>query len=662
MENSFRFLINVDQCLNMSYFDIFFYRLKNEHKFYMSNAQLFGDQADSSMSSAIHSIRLYLDKYPYHVGDYQIIVVMRNTFQPDPSGWEETLLYRMLLLDRELRQSRIYVNAKDGVDKALNLIMLYDADFCEDLSGIQRYMESDRLERDCDQLLSRLTAGDCTLSEQSIADNLSKSGPAEELLHAFLEHRRKNDANLEHLHAHMEADSLEQEPLRRELARFVKEHLCNFQLFEKQIDRNNRRQNTLALLRLVDFINHDTADCARFNKTTSLTQRCVDNWEQVWKDEQLEQRYALALRRYRGRLTNASREINRSGFSTGDKQNPPIRDIPADDAISYEQNGIFGEDADDNSTDLRKILSAFYENRFSIRTLKSSWEKTYEQCKLTLNNLDYALQEYAENLSRQFSAALEQSKQTFSANRSKVFIANADTEKEISHMARERDKRLDALKSPHMTPSLTFQDQLNMKNALEQGNRTIRFYAGCISAMKVMGFLLLVLFCGVLCFGHYTFLQPYVFQSPEGFLCWLSYLGIIFVMMLLCWMMPYHYFRRKIRNCIKKLQDDAEKYIKGYYDKAKYFHAYINLLNQLDFINRQHRLLTRAYDTSNRLTKGYQWHVVQINNHLQKLYFFQGLIDQCSSADGNAMEPIQLVTDGDRICDVVDSPLYWPEC
>lgn len=33
MENCFRFLINVDQCLNMSYFDIFFYKLASQHKF-----------------------------------------------------------------------------------------------------------------------------------------------------------------------------------------------------------------------------------------------------------------------------------------------------------------------------------------------------------------------------------------------------------------------------------------------------------------------------------------------------------------------------------------------------------------------------------------------------------------------------------------------------
>ena len=79
MENCFRFLINVDQCLNMSYFDIFFYKLASQHKFHMSSVQMFGDTAQNSLRGAANDIRMYLDKYPYHVRDYQIIVAMRTT-------------------------------------------------------------------------------------------------------------------------------------------------------------------------------------------------------------------------------------------------------------------------------------------------------------------------------------------------------------------------------------------------------------------------------------------------------------------------------------------------------------------------------------------------------------------------------------------------------
>jgi len=103
MENCFRFLINVDQCLNMSHFDIFFYRLQSQHRFHLSQVQLFGDCDDSSLHNAITDIRMYLDKYPYHVGDFQIIVTMRGHFRKDPEHWQETLLFRLMQLEHELR-------------------------------------------------------------------------------------------------------------------------------------------------------------------------------------------------------------------------------------------------------------------------------------------------------------------------------------------------------------------------------------------------------------------------------------------------------------------------------------------------------------------------------------------------------------------------------
>ena len=133
MENCFRFLINVDQCLNMSYFDIFFYKLKSQHKFHLNTAQMFGSCAETSLRSAVTDIRLYLDKYPYHVGDFQIIVTMRSTFRNQVSNWEESMLYRLLQLDHELRRARIFINSREQTQKALNLVMLYDADFSAEL-------------------------------------------------------------------------------------------------------------------------------------------------------------------------------------------------------------------------------------------------------------------------------------------------------------------------------------------------------------------------------------------------------------------------------------------------------------------------------------------------------------------------------------------------
>ena len=47
MPERFRFLINVDQCLNMSAFDIFFYKLKSQGLLMVQNAS-FSDAGDNN--------------------------------------------------------------------------------------------------------------------------------------------------------------------------------------------------------------------------------------------------------------------------------------------------------------------------------------------------------------------------------------------------------------------------------------------------------------------------------------------------------------------------------------------------------------------------------------------------------------------------------------
>lgn len=650
MENCFRFLINMDQCLNMSYFDIFFYRLMSQHKFHVSNAQIFSKQADNTVRSAVRDIRLYLDKYPYHVEEFQIIVAMRSAFTPQPSCWEDTLLYRLLLMDQELRRARIFINSREGVDKALNLVMLYDADFSADLPQLENYMNTRRLEHDCGLLL------DMPASEGEGGDTA-----AAELLAAFRAHQQQKADQLRLLRQHMPS---EEEPVQDsevlELARFVRDQLFNFQIFEVQIDRNNRRKNILALLRLTEYINRSTVPGDEEQNRATLSQRCSDNWDQVWRDPKLEHRYATMLQGYRQRLMNAAMELERPSFTLGEERRLPTLSIPADNAITCEDSVFFDDQPHENGTDLQKILEDFLENKLSIRTLGSAWDETYARSRIFLEKMDYALKDCAESLSRQYSAALEQRKKDSILWRTSLYTATADTEKEVARLEHERDCRLEQLKSPHMTPSLSFQDQLNMQNSLEQGNRTIRFYARCISAMTAVNFLLLLLVCALTCFGHYTFLQPYVFQSGESLMYYLVYLAAILVMMFLCWTMPYRYFQHKLRKCIKQLQEDAKKYIAGYYTKAEHFRAYINLLNQLDYITRHHRLRKKACSTSHRLSQGYLWHKVQVRQHLQKLQFFRGLIELGDLPQVDPAEQIRPAIDGNKVCDVIDSPVYWP--
>ena len=100
---SFNFYINVDQCLNMSNFDMFFYKLQSEQKFHLSNVQFFDDKGKQSLKSAFYEIRSYMDKMPFLVQDYRLIFGMRETFRREIS-WKKTIPVSYTHLDVYKRQ------------------------------------------------------------------------------------------------------------------------------------------------------------------------------------------------------------------------------------------------------------------------------------------------------------------------------------------------------------------------------------------------------------------------------------------------------------------------------------------------------------------------------------------------------------------------------
>ena len=124
---SFRFFINVDQCLNMNNFDFFFYRERSDHKLYMISDAYLGEGVGKSFKKATGEVRLYLDRFPYNVRDYQIIVTMRSEYGHESRTWKDTLLSRLLDIDRDLKQSRISTRAGFYTQVAINLIMVYEA-------------------------------------------------------------------------------------------------------------------------------------------------------------------------------------------------------------------------------------------------------------------------------------------------------------------------------------------------------------------------------------------------------------------------------------------------------------------------------------------------------------------------------------------------------
>lgn len=685
MNDCFRFLINVDQCLNKSNFDIFFYQLESRKKFHLNEVRLFGDSGGSSLKAAIEDIRMYLNKYSYFLRSYRIIVTMRKQYESKPKNWSSTLLYRLIQLNYELENARIFISSKENNEKALNLVMLYEADMSLELPNMsEAYINSQRFVDDCCMLFSEIGIDiSKKVTRKSIVEALDQYESRNEYDAALYEFVRRfllhggstiDEFNMDGsfsvggyvIEQAAPAVKGEDTAFKMQFIAYLKERLQNYQVYEMQIDKNDRRSNILSLLRVVEFIERST-DISEYDKNDGrvlpLSQRCVNNWNDIQSDDGLEQYYSSMLYRYRQGLLQAEMDLENPEISAPGAKAIPTVNIPDDNEIDSGEGPFSSDSPDKQGYDYKAILEKFISNKFNTAHLADDWDSVYQRLKKSLGKMDRDLREYARKLSSIYSSALEKRKKETAYWKSNHYIADENCEKLLSDIENKRTKRLREMQNPHISPSLKFQDQLNMENALEQANLDIHFYISSMRSVTFINLIILIAVVAVISMAHYTFLQPYVFEETASLGEYLVYFAALVVIMLFTWGMPHRYFRSRLKKCVGGLMDSMDVYIKGYFDKAKNFKRYINLLNQLDYINRYDDLLNDAKQLKSKLDKEYLWHRYQVKSHLTKLKFFQGLIDICEERPErreSLQKTLPAVVD-DEVASVRDCPIYWPQ-
>ncbi len=672
----FRFLINVDKCLDMSHYQCFFYKLKSrgvngQSLFHLSEAQLL--EADPfSLRNAVSDVRMYLDKYPYEVEDYRIILMMRCPYTQATEKWEGSVLDRLLRLRYEFRKSRIMLSSAVEAERenALNFIMLYDADFSADLPQLQPYFSSDRLSQDIKQLLQKYGVKEDAVGIDALTQGLEATR---------LQTAQKAEDPASYASAH-EADLLlrycrdytkEDEQLEGDnsilalLTTYTKALLFNYRVYERFINRSDRREETLSFLRLTDFVNHPTEptlDVSNRTTISTLAERCDKAWEEVWEDKDAKSRYAKMLASYSQKLRASAQALDNPAFPTGINTMLPPLNEPGESAI-VSKKGAFDEDSEEKRRreDVLEKLQNYVKKRFYGKNFREQWNQTYQEIWDVLNNLKGSLRIYAQDLSRQYTEILAERKAATTIRMNEELAAKPEAKEQLEIVDEKKAKILNKLKEPHMNPAMSFQDVLNSEQRLEQASKNISFYLDCIRETVFSNFLLLLAVCAGFFVLHYTVLQPYALTGADTLFYYLVYIAAAIMLMFAAFGLPYGYYSRCVKSCIKALSDELKVYIRGYYERAKYFSEYINYINRLDYLTRHHNLLSRALKRGHNLTMGQLWHRDQILKHLQMLNYFSGLIESApvSTLDTKAVD-VSVISNG-QIADVVDCPVYWPE-
>lgn len=676
---AFRFFINVDQCLNMNNFDFFFYQKRYRNEFHLTEDVYIGEGTGLSFHKAAADIRMYLDKFPYRVNDYQIIIAMRSDYNHNVTVWRDTLLSRLLDIDFDLRQSNIIIRSGSTVQVAVNLIMLYEANVVKSLHTFDiDYMTAERLGKDCKLLLREIgvpeekendlaslkTAWEAYVQNheeefnscRKMPDGITPAHPIyvffKDLLKQYEVDREKNQGKqVSIFHA-------------------LKEVLDGYQIFELVTDKQNRNKDINALLRVVEFATTDFEVLQGIGNTISLSELCRSHWKKILAldDSEIQKRYARMLYQYRERLQKYVADEDDGRGTTEVESTLPECILPSDDDIGI-GDSIFETDNSFKKAknDPKKQIQQFRHSLSPIGTMMSRWESTYKRLKKGLSEIDEGLKAYASDLGNVYNEELKKRKDVENTWKNTAFLEDSRTKQEIEQLKSEEKELLDKMNQPQMTPSLQFQDQLNMETSLEQENLNITHYIRCIQSVSVRNFLLLILLIVGMVAIHYFSLQPYNFNAIETALYFLKYIGISAGCMFFTWMLPIQYYERKIRQCLIELEKEMDKYITGYFDRAKQFHEYINLLNRLDYVERHMKLKKGAVKTTEWIISARSWHINQAKVHLEKLKFFDGLTSTYESknkenevSNGDILNAVPDIT-RNHVDDVMDNKLYWPQ-
>lgn len=756
---NFNFYINVDQCLNMSNFDMFFYRLQKNRQFHLSNVQFYDDEGEHSLKNALQNIHSFMEEHPYDVENFKIILGMRQIYY-DHHEWKDSTLYKLLKLYYSLWDNKLFIQSKDNTRRNVSMITLMEADMSHRHTAIKDFSYSDDIlllikTLGLDKLYNLVSEGRIKITDDGGAasedqtekttgkssdtsDKISeeytrkierwlskqlerllefkennsdeKSDVPEEILEIFRSARRILDQDSvtdRFLHQYFEnyvgvsedrvnydydqqtvyasprndfydefgVEDIEDELYEknrnlnhREISNralwdfmissmvdFSQSLTGHYDVFQKELDRNSRANRQLALLSVVEYITaeiRNTNYTGILDKHENLEEENRRNWEQANNNTELRQRYGFMLRSYKEELLSELQRLNSQIESIESRTILPEYDSPERIMHSNREGN-----ADEYEGTINDLLNDFKKRGKNKNNALSIWEETYNKVQDKINYMEDELEEYAKDLTEGYKNQLDQRR--LRQRKTIDLCSQTIVEERIRTTEKDKQKILEALNSPNMSMSIKFQDQLNALESLEKTNKEIEHYLECQKGIQVGSFLFLIMTMIVSMFTHFVILQNIVSGTGEMILEALGFIAFVFVVLLFAWQAPIEYYYEKNMDSITRFESDLDEFLTGYMQKRQQFDEYINSLNQLDAVNSYLELLEKIKNISSLKSKKLLWHKVKICEHIDKLTYFDQMIDDV--AYDSSYRKTRKSYGLDENEDVIHNSLYWPQ-
>ena len=679
--NEFNFYINVDECLNMSNFEMFFYKLQNEDRFYVAEASSNdgagkgeGVSGTQSIQAALYGIKNYIGQSSVMIHDYRLIFGVRQIYKKTVP-WKETVLYRLLKIHYCMQNARLFIKTKDRADKNVTVILLYDVENTMDERNIQDEITDNT--QDIPALMDYLGVdwgiSGATASEKDIVEAMlaSTKKSRDEITIQFVKdfHNWYINNKMYEIEENNEAEEILVSPNRapnrsedesktiqrfnniHNLVSFIDSIVGGYCVFTKAIS-NNTGDHRLALLGIVDYITTGLASDLQkddeYHSNETLKSIARSNWKNAKNDKTIWKKYGAMMRQYEARMQTQQRRMSGRTPTSGEEL---IYETSSPGRLICEYNGTEYEER------ITGVIDEFL-NGLSFWNGGKSWESTEKDLKDRLGMLEITLEKYTDSLSSMYRQEISRRNEEKKRRIEDKKLYNTERIDElIQNVQRKKTGLLENLKQQKMTPHIQYQDQLNVDNAIRGCSRKVNYYQGRQEYITLANFFLLLFSAGGFVLASHLLLQESLIQNSTNLLgVGLSVL-IGFVFMMFAWGAPALYYRKETRKAVEQLRKELIVFTHGYSEIAGNFEEYMNTINAIDVMNGYLEELSEIRSRCHSENRKYLWHKEAISRHLQKCEFFRLLYDRGSSSPENDDLDIKLMLE----TDVIHNPFYWPQ-
>lgn len=613
-KNIVRFVINVDQGIDIEKCGFFFYREQHESRMRVFPNVELRQNAAFPLTNALTEIRKFLETHA--VEGFQIVIAIRHTHDKD----ERSLLLRLLQIDNCLDQYGFFNVV--SIQNVVSLVVFHQEEGQQNVGG--PYLLSDECAQDL-HLLSETIEKSTEMTDQK----------------EWIEGIKKlKDVN--------------------SIANYFG---SRYQVIEQFVIRTDPLDRLNQLFRFVKYV----TSVLDFGNTRTLRDCCDETWNEIFNeiDETIRTEYTNLLLTYRENLETyialvegkrVVQEVEIPNLEL-EKNRNVLEDEFEGEAIRKSENG--------KSQLLKSLtdpITRFRKHLPRNKELQNQWEKIYQDLMSAADDNRKKLDEYSDRIERKYSGVLADRREKEAVWHDTYFVVTDTLEEEISELENERSTILGELEDPQMKPLLKYQDWLNFKSALKNRNEEILQYIRCIKNQTVKLFFAVLILMVITVGSFYSALQLYDNLTSSRLLIMGGYLFGVLVLFSFSWCFPIFRYKGKIKSSLLNLENDITTYMTGYSNEIKMISHYFNRLSYLDYIDRCLNVRFRTRANADKITKWRQWHTLQAKGHRDILNDSYAVL--LKDRDGETSDDLYErfpETNNSVLSDVVDCKLYWPK-